>query len=85
MFDPSYHAEYLRLENAASAASAAWRLAKKAAERKNAKPAAIEALATALDLMRATGKARWDFEMSATRIVDIATLPPLEYARALFR
>lgn len=81
--NPAWHAQYLILENAASAATAAWHLARKAAARKNAKPAAHAALAAALADMQATNKARWDFEMSATVIVDIATLPAAEYVRAL--
>lgn len=70
--NPEWHAEYLRLENAESAARATYRSARGAAKK-----------AAALDVFRAAGKARWDFEMAGVRIVDIATLPTGEYVRAL--
>lgn len=70
--DLAWHAEYLRLENAEAAARAAYRAARGATKK-----------AAALDVLRATGKARFDFEMAGTRIVDIAALPAGEYVRAL--
>lgn len=82
--DPEWHREYLVLENAASAATAAWHATRKLAARKNAKPAAILALEAALGVMRDANKARWDFEMAATKIVDIATLPAAEFVAALY-
>ena len=78
-----WHAEYLRLENEQAEASATYRAANKVASRKNAKPAAIAARDTALEALRVAGKARWDFEMAATVIVDIATLPIEEWVAAL--
>jgi hypothetical protein len=33
--------------------------------------------------MRAASRARFEFEMAGARIVDIATLPAAEWARAL--
>ena len=69
--NPAWHAEYLALENAEAAACAAYRSARGAKK------------AAALDVLRVAGKARWDFEMAACRIVDIATLPAAEYVRAL--
>ena len=70
--DPVWHAEYSRLELAESVAREAYRRARGAAKK-----------AAALDDLRAAGTARWDFEMSATKIVNIADLPANEWARAL--
>lgn len=70
--NPAWHAEYLRLENAEASARAAYRSARGAAKK-----------AAALEVLRATGKARFDFEMAGCRIVDIATLPAGEWAQAL--
>lgn len=70
--NPAWHAEYARLEHAECVAREAYRTARGAAKK-----------AAALELLRTTGKARWDFEMDATRIIDIATLPPAEFVAAL--
>jgi hypothetical protein len=69
--DPAWHAEYLRLENAEASARIAYRSA-----RGKRKEVALEAL-------RVAGAARFDFEMAATKIVNIADLPVAEWARAL--
>lgn len=82
-YDPAWHAEYLRLENAENAAREVYRVAKKAVERKRPAAHAQAIYAAALEAFRAAGKARWDFEMAATVIVDIATLPVGEWVRGL--
>ena len=69
--DPIWHAEYLRLENSESVAREVYRTARGTKK------------AAALEVFRAVGRARWDFEMSGCEIVDIATLPPKEWAAAL--
>ena len=69
--NPAWHAEYLRLENAEAAARSVYRAARGAEK------------AVALDALRVAGAARWDFEMAATKIVDIATLPAREFVAAL--
>lgn len=58
--NPAWHAEYLVLENAEAEACALYRSSRGAK-----KEAALVAL-------RSAGKARFDFEMAACRIVDMA-------------
>lgn len=67
-----WNAEYLHLENAESAARIAYRSARGAAKKE-----------AALEIFRAAGKARFDFEMAGCRIVDIATLPTADWVKAL--
>ena len=69
--NPAWHAEYLRLENAEAAARSAYRRARGVKK------------AAALDALRTAGSARWEFEMAATKIVDIASLPVRKWAAAL--
>jgi tRNA(Arg) A34 adenosine deaminase TadA len=57
--NPAWHAEYLALENAEATARAAYRAARGAKK------------VAALEVLRATGKARWDFEMAACRIINV--------------
>ena len=70
--DPAWHREYLRLENAEAACRATYRAARSPAKK-----------AAALDALRTAGAARWEFEMAATKIVDISTLAPREFIWAL--
>ncbi len=70
--NPAWHAEYLALENAECAARAVYRAARGVAKR-----------TAALDALRLAGAARFNFEMADCRIVDIATLPANEWAKAL--
>lgn len=72
--DPAWHREYLRLENAETAARIAYRAARGVGKK-----------AAALDALRVAGAARFNFEMAATKIVDIATLPAANWTRALHR
>jgi hypothetical protein len=78
-----WHREYLRLENAAAAASAELRAAGRALGYKRVPAGAQARYDAALEAARETGRARWEFEMAATVIVDIATLPAAEWAAAL--
>lgn len=71
-FDPAWHAEYARLEVAYEAAKEECRLARRALERKRPPAGAQARYNAALEASLATGKARWDFEMAATVIVDSA-------------
>jgi hypothetical protein len=72
MINTAWHAEYARLELAEMKARAAYRSARGAVKK-----------AAALEVFRAAGKARWDFEMAGCRIVDTATLPPAEWLASL--
>lgn len=81
--NPAWHAEYLALENAAAAANEVLRVARKALERRRPPANAQAAYDAALAAARAAGDARWEFEMAATTVVDIASLPIIEWARAL--
>lgn len=80
--DPAWHAEYASLDLAKDLASAAFHKAQRALERKATaqRQAAYDA---ALEALRAAGKARWDFEMAATTVVDIATLPTGQFWAAM--
>lgn len=80
--DPEWHREYYRHELAAETANNAYRSARRAYDRKPTASAKAR-LDETLTAMRETGKARWDFEMGSAVIVDIATLPAAEWARAL--
>jgi hypothetical protein len=84
--NPEWHAQYLVLENADADARAACRAAEKALNRCRtvASRAAAQAVYdAALDASRRAGCVRWEFEMAAAVIVDIATLPAAEWARSL--
>jgi hypothetical protein len=81
--DKKWHAEYLQLENAAAKASAELRAARKMLDRKRPPSGAQARYDAALIAARATGAARWNFEMAATQIVDISTLPTAAWADAL--
>lgn len=81
--NPEWHAEYRRLENEELAARMAFRAAQSLMDRKRRPTDAQARYDAALDAFRAAGQARWDYEMAATKIVDIATLPPLEWAASL--
>ena len=81
--DPKWHAEYLQLEIGQNRATAAWREASRKIARKRVPAGAQAAYDAALAEMRAASRARYDFEMAGTRVVDIATLPAAEWARAL--
>lgn len=70
-FNPEWHRQYAALELAESEARAAYRAAH--GKRKEA----------ALDALRLAGKARFDFEMAGCTIVDVATLPVAEWAKAM--
>jgi hypothetical protein len=73
----------LRLENAHDAAKAAWWKAKRNLERKRSPANAKAAYDAALAEMRRAGDERFAFEMAATKIVDVATLPVNEFWRAM--
>lgn len=81
--NPAWHAEYLALENAENAAREGYRLARKALDRKRPSANAKGIYEAALSVFRDASKARFDFEMAATSIVDIATLPVNEWVAAL--
>lgn len=81
--NPEWHREYARLELAAGIATEAYRTARRALDRKRPPAGAQAAYDAALTAMRAASTARFDFEMAATVIVDIATLPVAEWARAM--
>ncbi len=81
--DPKWHAEYARLEMALAMATSTWREASRKLSRKRVPTGARADYDAALAEMRAASRARYDFEMAGTRIVDIATLPAAEWARAL--
>lgn len=82
--DAAWHAEYARLERAAAEASETWRIARRALDRKRPPADAQAAYDAALERSRAASAARFDFEMAATKIVDIATsTDPREFVRAL--
>ena len=83
--NPEWHREYLALENAEQAASIRFRAAQKAMDRKRRSAGAEAEHASALEALRAAGKARWDFEMAATVIVDSATLPGAKFFASLKR
>jgi len=84
--NPTWHAEYVALENAEAEARAIYRAAKAAHARARTEVSqavrAVEILA-ALEAFRAAGKARWEFEMEGAQIVDVATLSAPEFVRAL--
>jgi hypothetical protein len=82
--NPEWHAEYARLELAEDIAREAFRSTRRALDRKRVPAGAQEAHDAALIALRAAGKARFDFEMAATTIVNIADLPPREFYRALW-
>jgi hypothetical protein len=73
-FNPAWHAEYLALENAHEAAREEYRQARRALDRKRPPAGAQTRHDAALETMRTTGKARWDFEMAATVIVNSADM-----------
>jgi len=81
--NPEWHREYARLELAASKATAAWRDAKRLIERKRVPMGARVAYDAALAAIKTASRARFDFEMAGARIVNIATLPITEWARAM--
>jgi hypothetical protein len=81
--DPEWHAKYLCLENAEREARAIYWAARWKATRKGATMASKAACEQALTDFRFISKAMFDFEMGGTRVVDISTLPPLEWAKAL--
>jgi hypothetical protein len=81
--NPEWHAEYLRLEIAANKAAAALRDAQRVLDRKRRPAGAQAAYDAALAVSRAASAARFDFEMTGCKIVDTATLPATEWARAL--
>jgi len=60
MTNTEWHAEYARLEAAQEDARMAYRKARGAKKE------------SALEVFRAAGKARWDFEMAACTIVNMA-------------
>jgi len=70
-FNPEWHRQYALLELAESVARAAHRAAR--GKRKEA----------ALDALRIASSARFDFEMAGCTIVDVATLPTAEWAKAM--
>jgi hypothetical protein len=70
-FNPEWHRQYALLELAESVARADYRSAR--GKRKEA----------AMDALRIAGTARFEFEMAGCTIVDIATLPVAEWAKAL--
>jgi hypothetical protein len=72
-FNPEWHRQYALLELAEAEARATYRAAR--GKRKEA----------AMDALRIAGKARWDFEMAGCTIVNIATLPVAEWAKAMRR
>ncbi len=78
-----WHAQYLALEIAASAASERLHTARRALNRKRPPVNAQAEYDAALAASRIAGKARWDFEMAATVIVDVATLPTKQWAASL--
>jgi hypothetical protein len=68
-FNPTWHAEYLKLEQAHEAAASRLAQAARRLEYKR-RPANAEAeYAAALAEARAAGDARWNFEMAACTIV----------------
>ena len=69
-FNPAWHAEYARLENAAAEATEALRAARRMLDRKRPAANARAIYNAALEKARSTGTARWDFEMAATTIVE---------------
>jgi hypothetical protein len=71
MTNTEWHAEYARLELAEMNARAAYRKARGVKKE------------LALEVFRAAGKARWDFEMAGCVIVDTATLPPRAWLASL--
>ena len=78
-FDPAWHTKYMELEVAETEAQIAYRTVKKSFHRARTdetKSVRESAMLEALDALRLAGKARWEFEMSGTRVVDIATLRP---------
>lgn len=81
--DREWHREYGRLELAEGTAREAFQTARRTLDRKHPPAGSQAAYDAALDALRAAGKARFDFEMAATKIVDIATLPVAEWARAI--
>jgi hypothetical protein len=83
--DPNWHAEYARLELAANVATEELRAARDALRRRRPVAGAQARYDAALEQARRTGAARFDFEMAAVKIVDIATLAPAEWARALLK
>ena len=70
-FNPAWHAEYRILEAAEETAREVCRTARRALDRKPS-AAAQARYDVALEASRAAGKARWDFEMTATVIVRAA-------------
>lgn len=81
--NPAWHAEYLRLENAATAASEELRCARRLLDRKRPPVGAQAAYDAALDKARETGAARWEFEMAATKIVDTRDVSAGEFFATL--
>jgi hypothetical protein len=73
-FNPEWHRQYALLELAESVAREAYRAARGKAKKD-----------AAMDALRAACKARFGFEMAGCTIVDIATLPVAEWAKAMRR
>ena len=71
--NPEWHREYARLELAEGVARSAYYAARGKANK-----------AAAMDALRIAGAARYDFEMAATKIVDIATLDGAVAIRGMF-
>ena len=81
--NPAWHAEYARLEMAEEAARETYRLARRLADRKRPPADAQSQADAALEMFRAAGKARFDFEMAGTVIVNSADLRPTAWLAAL--
>jgi hypothetical protein len=81
--DVEWHREYARLELAASVASEALRDARRKLERKRPARDAQAVYDAALAASRSASAARWDFEMAATKIVDVSTLEARDWLRAM--
>lgn len=78
-----WHTEYLHLENAEATAREIYRIADRNLHRRKPPVNARAQYDAAIDLLRVAGKARWDFEMAATTIIDISVLPARAWAAAL--